>query len=314
MNVEHLLEVFTSIDPNSKNVWDACTGFTCHLYWHKPRLITLGSKIEALPGNHPSKAECLENLSWLLNRAGNRVERKRILTHALKFQREWGDDKEVARTLKSLSDTNRLVGLRKEGIQQAKEASEIFERLGDTVGQAWSLITLAWVLYGDRQLGAAEEAASRGIDLLPERGQQILVCRGHRILGDIHRSKREKEKAIHHFEVALGIASSLDLVHQLFWVHFRLAALFSEEGRLDDAYAHAEHAKSHTVNDPYNLARVMGLQASYLVKQHRSKEAKSEALHALDLFEKIGATDDVEETRRLLRQINARGNWRSGYI
>ena len=62
VNVEHLLDIFTSIDANSEGVWDLCARFVIHLYWHKPRLITLGPKIEALPDDFPSKMQCLENL------------------------------------------------------------------------------------------------------------------------------------------------------------------------------------------------------------------------------------------------------------
>ena len=35
VNVEHLLEVFTTIDPNSGSVWGACVNFMQHLFWHK---------------------------------------------------------------------------------------------------------------------------------------------------------------------------------------------------------------------------------------------------------------------------------------
>jgi hypothetical protein len=51
-----------------------------------------------------------------------------------------------------LSDANLLIGLHKEGIQQAKETSEIFERLRDTITQAYSLL---------RQI----DHSTRGMDL-----------------------------------------------------------------------------------------------------------------------------------------------------
>ena len=168
VNVEHLLGVFTSIDADSENVWDVCDKFMDHLYWHKPRLVALGPKIEALLDDHPSKLLCLQNLSSLFHLVGNSTECKRLLTHTLKLWRGRGDDGRVAMALGELSDVNRVMGLCKEGTQQAKEASGIFERLGDAVGQAGCLINLAHLLRKDGQLDAAEETASRGINILPQ--------------------------------------------------------------------------------------------------------------------------------------------------
>jgi len=303
VNVEHLLDVFTSVDADSGNVWDASANFANYLGWHKPRLVILGPKIEALPNDHPSKAQYLQDLAWLFKSVGNHVERKRLLTHTLKIWRARGEEHQVAQTLSDLSYTSRLIGLPEEGIQQGKEASKIFERLGDTAKQAECLISLAHVLHGDEQLDAAEEAASRAIDLLPENGQQFQVCNGRCVLGDIYRSKGDTEKAIHHFEVAFRIASSLNYHTSLCHVHFSLAVLFFEACRFDDAQAHVERAKSYTVNDTHLLAHTSQLQAWVWYKQHMFEEAKSEAQRALGLFEKLGATRDAEDTRELLGKM-----------
>ena len=206
VNVEHLLDVFTSVDANSKNVWDTCARFM----EHKPRLVMLGPKIEALPDDYPSNPECLFQLSHLFRAVGNHAERKRILTHTLKLSRERGDDRQHIRMLRQLSDVHYFMSLYKEGIREVKEALEISERLGDIVEQARCLIDLAWLLHDDGQLETAEEATSRTIDLLPEKGEQSLVCRCHHLLGKIYSSKSETEKAVHHLEVALGIASSFN--------------------------------------------------------------------------------------------------------
>ena len=303
-NVEHLLDVFTAIDTDSEDVWDACARFMDHLYWHKPRLVMLGPKIEALPDHHPSKVQCLQDLSWLFSSVGNWAEHKRILTRTLKLCREWGDDYQVALILGSLSDVNRKMGLWKEGIREAKEASEVFERLDDTACRAWSLVHFAWALCDDGQLDAAEEAASGAINLLPEKGQHLLVSRGHCVLGEICVSRGKAEEAIRHFDVALGIASASNLVDQLFWAHFSLARLLFVEGRFDNAYAHIESAKLHAVNDTFHLARVSWLQAWFWGKQHRLEEARSEALRALGMLEKLGAAKDAEEVRQFLRRTD----------
>jgi len=304
VNVEHLLDVFTSVDSNPKNVWDVCARFMDHLYWHKPRLIILGPKIEALPDDHPSKPQRLGDLSWLFRSVGNRVERKRILTRTLKLWRERGDDCQVALILNYLSNANLVTGFPEEGIRQAREASEIFEQLGNTENQAECLINLALSLLSDGQFNAAEEAASRAIDLLSEKGKQFWVCQSHHVLGEIYRSKDATQKAIHHFEVALEIASSLGVVDPLFWIHYSLADLFSQEGRFNDAHAHIEQAKPYAVNGAYNQARASQLQAKVWDQQRMFEEAKSEALCALGVFERLGATNDAEDTRELLGRID----------
>jgi len=303
VNVEHLLDIFTSINANSDNVWNACANFMGHLYWHKPRLTVLGPKIEGLPDNYLSKSKCLFGLSRLFERVGNGTEYKRLLTHTLRLWREQRDDYWAAHTLRRLSNANRLMGLRKEGIQQAKEALEIFKQLGDAEGQARCLIDLAWLLHADKQLDAAEEAASRAFNLIPEKGDQSLVYESHHILGKMYYSKGEWEKAIHHYEAALGIASSFNWNSHLFLVHHALAKLFLDEDRFDDAYTHIERAKLHTVDDTYSLGLGMELQARIWHKQHRLEEAGSEALRAVDVYEKLGAAQDVERCRGLLQRI-----------
>ena len=303
VNVEHLLDVFTTIDANSDDVWDACANFMTHLVWHKKRLTILSSKIEGLPDGHRSKPKCLFELSRLYHSVGDNAERRRLLAQTLKLWRERGDDLAVARTLRHLSKINRQMGLPKEGIRQVQEASQILERLRDTVGQAQCLIDLASLLYSDSQLNAAEEAASRAIGLLPERGQEFRVCEHRRLLGLICQSKGETEKAVHHFEVARTIASPFNWHDQLFLVHCSLAQLFLKEGKLSDAQAHVERAKSYASNRTHYLGRAMEVQAELWYKQRRLEDAKSEVLGAIDVFGKLGAVQNLEACRRLLRAI-----------
>ena len=303
VNVEHLLDVFTTVDAGSTDVWKACEKFTEHLIWHKKRLTVLGPKIEGLPAGHNSKPECLSELARLFDEVGNLVESKRLLAHALKLWRERESDPKVAQTLRFLSEVNRQMGLCKEGMGQTKEALEFYERLGDTSMQAECLIDLAFLLCEDKQLDGAEAAALRATNLIPEKGQEFRLCESHRVLGDVYQSKGETEKAISHFETALEIATPFDWQAALFWIHHSLALLFRDEGRFQDAQAHTEHAKPYAVDNGYCLARATWIQASIWYKQHRLEEARSEALRAADAFEKAGATRDAEDCRKLLQCI-----------
>ena len=312
VNVEHLLNVLTSIDPNSDDVCIACADFLEHLRWHKTRQTVLGPKIEALPDDHPSKPRCLRELARLIGSAGNCAERKRLLERALKLERERGGGNKVALTLSVLSDANRMVGLYGEGINQAKEALEIYERIGDTANQGDSLMKLAWLLCADEQLDAAEEAASGVIDLLEETGQEYLICQSHQVLGNIHRSKGRREDAIHHYETAIEVATPPNWKGQLFWTHYFLAELFLDQGDFNDAHAHIERAKSCTVDNAYNQGRAVELQATVYHRQHRFSDATSETLRALEIYRELGALKDAEGCEHLLRDIEGCRNPPSG--
>ena len=311
VNVEHLLDVFTSIDPEMGDIWDACYHFMEHLCWHKPRETMLRSKIEAIPDTHDYKSRCLAELSRLFWQIGNNAERKRILTYSLQLQRRQGDGFWAAYTLQQLSDVNRNLNLYEEGIGQAKEALGFFERIGDISRQIQSLDDLAWLFFEDNQLDAAENNASRGIHLATEEGQEHNVCQLHRILGKIFQSKGEKTKAIQHFETAIGIASPFNWDDELFWIHFELAKLFRNEGKFGEASAHAEQAKSLATYDQFKLGRAREMQASVWYRQLRLEEAKSEVLHALETYEKLGAGTDVGTSKELLQNIERAINDRS---
>jgi tetratricopeptide (TPR) repeat protein len=301
VNVEHLLDVFTSIDGRSDDIWNGCANFMEHIYWHKRRVVVLGPKLEGLPDTHPSKPKCLFQLSRLFDAVGDIREYNRLLVCALKLWRERGDDFNVAQTLWILSYTSWRLFLHKEGLLQAKESLEIFERRNDTLGQARALRCLARLLHADNKFDAAEEAASRSINLISDR-DEIGACQGHRVLGEICYSKGKIEKAIDHFEASLKIASSSNWHGEQLWTLHSLARLFRDQGRFDDAHTQVERAKSHAV-DAYSLGRTMDLQAWIWRKQGKLEEAKSEILCAISVFLKLGAIKDLEFCKKFLQQI-----------
>ena len=304
VNVEHLLDVFTSVDTGKDNVWDACRYFLDHLYWHKPRATMLAQRIEDLSDRNRCKSRCLLVLSELFGEVGNEAERKRLLTCTLKLEMQRGNGFGTALTLQRLSDASRWLGHYEEGIQQAKEAVEIFKRLGETIRQAESLMTLAWLLLEDNQFDSAEATISEAINLLPEKGQERLACQCHRALGEIYRRKGEKEWAIYHFETALGIASRFDWHNELFWIHFSLSTLFLSQGEFDEADTHVGKAKPHTADNAYQLGRVMERQARVWDKQGKLRDAILEAERALEIYEKLGAAGEAQRCRDLLQGLN----------
>ena len=302
-NVEHLLAVFTIIDMDSADIWDAYYNFMRHLYCYRARRTVLGPKVEGLPDDHPFKPDGLFWLARLFQSIGNYTEQKRLLNHTLRLRRERGDGIQVAVTLGDLSNTNRMLGLYEEGIKQAEGAIRISEWLGDTNLQLNCLHNLTWLLLANSQLDAAEEATIRAVNLALETRRGFMVSRFHRVLGEIYRFKGEKEKAIHHFETALRNATPSIWHEDSFWIHCSLTKLSLDEDAFNDANAHVQQAKSNTVSGTYNMGRAMELQAHVWCLQRRFEGAKSEILCALSLYEKLGAAEGAERCRSTLMAI-----------
>ncbi|KAF9785522.1 hypothetical protein BJ322DRAFT_1194331 [Thelephora terrestris] len=303
VNVEHLIDVFTSLHTDTDDIWVICADFILHLYAHKPRSTVLGPKIEGLPDGHASKRRCLLRLSLLSRSIGNHAEAKRLLIHNLELERGQRNDDGIAHTLRYLADANQMLGLYEEGIRESKEALEIYERLGDVKEQAKCWNFLGRLLLCDKQYDAAEEAGSHAIKLALEEGREYWVCGSHRLLGEIHRSKGEREKAIRHFEAALGVASSFEWYRDLFRINCSLAQLFCDEDEFGRAQAHIDQAKSHAVGDKYCLGRAADTQALIWYRQGRLEEATAKVLSALKTFERLGATSDIGRCRDILQRI-----------
>ena len=225
------------------------------------------------------------------------------LPHVLELQRQRGDNFQIAEALRWLCNANRDLGLYEEGIRQAKEALNCYDQISNTKGKLLCLNTLAFLLLSDNQFDAAENAASRAIDIATETGQEYQLSDLHRVLGNIYRSKGEKEKAIHHYKTALEIASRFSSHALLFWTHYALVQLFYDAHDIDNATAHIELAKLHAANDPYKLGRAMELQTIVWYWQSRLEDAKLEALHTLGIYEKLGAGVDARRCRDLLQSI-----------
>ena len=303
VNVEHLLNVFTSIDPDSADTWEAFINFMYHMGWHKPRATVLKKRIEELPDDHSYKPRCLLELGALYGMTGNHALQASLLNRTLKLERERGNITQVALTLRELSKTSEFLHHYKEGMDQAMEALEIFGLLGEREECAGCLNTLALFFKGVGQLDAAEAATLSSIKLLPEEGQEQQFYMHHLTLGEIYRAKGERRKAIQQYELALGTAPSFDWDPSLYAIHMYLVALFLDEDKLDKAQVHVEQAKPLALENPVLLGSAVHLQSVIWFRQRRFEEAVSEALHAQEIFEKLGHLEYLERTRVHFREL-----------
>jgi hypothetical protein len=71
--------------------------------------------------------------------------------------------------------------------------------------------------------------------------------------------------------------------------------------QFDNASVHIQRAKSHDIHNTYDLGCAMDLQAYVWCLQRglEDRDAKSEALRALEIFEKPGVVEDAGICRDL---------------
>ena len=304
VNAEHLLDIFTSADTNSENVWDACENLMLHLYFHKPRLPVFEQKIRRLPDGYPSKPACLSSLSSLFSAVGNSVEQQQLLCRALKLYRERGDDDDIAFTLLHLSPVSSSLGLHEEGILQAREAMAIFRQLGNTIGVVDCYAFLSSLLRRVNRLDEADECEMQAIrlaDALTPDADPVFCGSLHASLAVIYFNRGNMEKTISHSEASLGVLTTRS---NRFHIHCAQVSAHIMEGRFGDAEAHLEHAGLLAANDSSELGILMLLRAGLFRGQGKFAEAGSETSCALDLLERLGGGDRVEEAKDFLDLID----------
>ena len=156
------------------------------------------------------------------------------------------------------------------------EASEICRRLNDTMEEVNCLLRLARLLAHDNQVDAAEEAASRAINL-SDKPKQSPLYGYHHVLGIVYQSRGETKVAINHFDAALGIATSLNSQEAQAAALSYFVVLLSGEEKFYDAQVYIERIKA--VGNPSNLGAVTLIQ-----------EAKFELSRVIGAHEEIGVS------------------------
>ena len=295
VNVEHLLDVFTTIDVNSIRTWTVCDSFMEHLRWRKPRLIVPGLKIERLPDDHPCKLHSLFILALAYDSLANHSESKRLLTYTLELFRERGNNTMVARVLYQLANANLNANRYVEGIPQAKEASEILGRLNYTSDQMNSLQLLAFLLAKDGQADAAEEVVSHATNLSSDELSRQNLGEYHHTLGHVCLSRGDMEGAISRHEKAIEAATSLNLQADRATFLRCLVDLLLKEGRLRDAQVHLESLKLDAVNDPFSLGLARVIQVCVWRRQGRFEEAESAISRIATMYEQSGVPAEFRE-------------------
>jgi len=208
--------------------------------------------------------------------------------------------------LKNIAYDNLWLRLNAEGIPQAREASELYERFDKPTGCASSLRCFAWLLAEDGQADAPEEAINHATNFSSDK---VAQSEHHHILGHISLSRGGMGAAITHHERALEIATSLNSREGKSLIIRCLVHLLLKKGRFDDAQVHLEFLKSDAANDIVSLGLAAVVQACVWRREGRVEEAEAELSRAIGVYQKMGVSADFpERCNAFRRQIDEKMN------
>lgn len=185
--------------------------------------------------------------------AGDIKEARELAQSVLLAARAAGETRQHANALACLAQCDRIGQSLRRSADTARRAAQLFERIGDTEGEARSLVVLAQVAMLLGRTDEAYEAALLVMRLSESHGMTNQLFLAQMTLGLTSSWSGSFERADQHLEAALGLAPQCDPAANAFQP--RLNQAWVEVGRLVEA-----RYQSGRIGD---LARLQWLVAEY---------------------------------------------------
>jgi tetratricopeptide (TPR) repeat protein len=181
------------------------------------------------------------------------------------------------------------------------EAAALFQKLLDApIAEKLGADRLAWLAefqLEQKQPDAAVKAANTLISLKPDKGW---LQTAWTVLGRVHRSKGERDPAIHAFTEALNAGASTAYGAE---AALRLGELLTDAGKFEEAGKHLNDAASRAASP-----ELLGLRAHAYAGLARNAELKGDVEAALRYYMSVGILfDDATLVRRCGPTPHTRG-------
>lgn len=221
------------------------------------------------------------------------------LENALSIFEEIGNLRGQATTLVKLSDNHRIRREFHKAIQHSQRAFNLSIESNYLLGQAQSLMSLANIYYSKHEYDEAVWSAKEALQTLEKvsysRESQAQMLR---LLGNVHRMKRQYHAAIHHFELALdhhiatedkfGKANTLIVLGEVFRATNQLEqAIFC----LQDALSLLE-----PMNNWLGIANIFRTLGLIHLKEGKYEKASDKLDYALNIYKRIDNTSEESST------------------
>jgi len=268
-------------------------------------------------GRHDAEATTLSNIGVVFHELGEPALSYEYYQQAMAIWREIKDSRGQAMTLTNIGHFHLAAREGKQALEVLTQALAMEQTNGNKRGEAYTLraIGRAYQVLGDSQ--QALEAFSRALTLLRANGDQDGEASVLNAIGNVYQLMlNDLSRASGHYAEALALSQKVEDSLKVKDLLFRLAQIYSEQGKLAQASDNIEQAiglaelhRTRIPNDEWRMSFLATEQVKYallidlLLQQHKQNPLGGHAIKAFEVAERARARTLLEALSRVRSEI-----------
>ena len=268
-------------------------------------------------GRRDGEAITLSNMGTMFHELGERAQSYENYQQAMAIWREIKDLRGQAMTLTSIGHFHIVAREGKRALEVLTQALALQRTTSNPRGEAYTLraIGRAYQTLGDSQ--KALDAFNQALALLRAGGDRDGEAAVLNAIGNVYQLLlKDQSQAFDHYTAALALSQKVEDRIKVSDVLFRLAQIYREQGKLDQASDNIEQAiglaelhRTKIPNDEWRASFLATEQVKYallidlLLQQHRQNPLEGHAAKAFEVAERARARTLLEALSRARSEI-----------
>jgi tetratricopeptide (TPR) repeat protein len=193
----------------------------------------------------------------IYNLQGNHKKARKHNETSIYIFEKLNDLPELAKAYSSLGMTYYDMGNLKKNIEFNERCIELADQISDIRVKGYGLSNTVDALVKSNQLDLAEEYATSALQIFSKLDEQYMVALNHINFGIIFKQKKEWNKSVSHFKIAIEYLENLNVPYKLAECYNRFAEVYKSKGESVKAKYYQKKAKqlSKSCTDVQTVSR-----------------------------------------------------------